>query len=153
MNLTEPIHATTVVEHDFAASPARVFAACSDPALRRQWDLPGDDSWELAEMVLEPRVGGREYSRFGPKGDARYWSEGRFLDVVSDLRLVSAGTMHAGDTRITSTLCTIQLVPRGTGTHLVLTDQSVFLTDLEKPSDRRQGWTEIAAKLARFLQQ
>jgi len=60
-------HSTIVVERRYDASPARVFAAWADAAGRSRWDVPGDD-WELAEHEQDFRVGGREASRFGPKG-------------------------------------------------------------------------------------
>ena len=88
-------HSTIVVERRYDVSPARVFAAWANPAERAQWDVPGDD-WEIAEHEQDFRVGGREASRFGPKGNPVYSSEGRYLDIVPNARIVSAGTMHSG---------------------------------------------------------
>ena len=85
-------HDTLILERHYAASPARVFAAWADPKARARWDIPGE-GWELAVLESDFRVGGREYSRFGPKGDPRYWSEGYYLDIVQDARIVSAGAM------------------------------------------------------------
>ena len=64
---------------------------------------------------------------------------------------MSAGTMHSGDTRISSTLLTIELLRDGDGTQLVLTDQSAFFDGAETPTDRRSGWGEILDRLVRFL--
>jgi len=88
-------HSTIAVERRYNATPARVFTAWADPKERSQWDVPGDD-WEIAECQQDFRVGGREASRFGPKGDVRYSSEGRYLDIVENARIISAGTMHDG---------------------------------------------------------
>jgi uncharacterized protein YndB with AHSA1/START domain len=143
-------HATTVLDRKFSASPARLFAAWADPVARRQWDVPGND-WVVAGHEQDFRVGGREATRFGPKGDPRYSSEGRYLDIVPDARIVSAGTMHSGDARISTTLCTIELIAEGTGTRLILTDQSAFLGGGEKPTERQAGWGEILNKLAAHL--
>jgi len=144
------IHATVTIERNFSAPPARVFAAWADPEVRRIWDVPGDD-WVVAEMVSEFRVGGREYSHFGPPGAPRYWSEGRYLDIVPNARIVSAGTMHDAEAPSSSTLCTVELLPDGTGTKLILTDQSAYLNGIEKPSDRQAGWSEIVARLDSYL--
>jgi uncharacterized protein YndB with AHSA1/START domain len=143
-------HATIVQDRIYDASPARVFAAWADPAARAQWDVPGDD-WEITEHEQDFRVGGREATRFGPKGDPLYSSEGRYLDIVPDARIISAGTMHRGDTRISTTLCTLEMLAEGTGTRLILTDQSAFLDGGEKPSDREGGWGAILDKLDAHL--
>ena len=143
-------HATIVVERRYNAAPARVFAAWADPAERPQWDVPGED-WEIAEQQQDFRVGGREASRFGPKGDARYSSEGRYLDIVENARILSAGTMHDGETRTSTTLCTIELIADGKGTRVILTDQSDFLDRRETPSDRESGWGTILDGLEAYL--
>jgi uncharacterized protein YndB with AHSA1/START domain len=144
-------HSMLVLERRYNAAPARVFAAWANAAERSQWDVPGDD-WEIAEHEQDFRVGGREASRFGPKGDPIYSSQGRYLDIVQNARIVSAGTMHRGDTRTSATLCTIELLADGgAGTRLILTDQSAFLDGGEKPSDRESGWGEILDKLDAYL--
>jgi uncharacterized protein YndB with AHSA1/START domain len=73
------------------------------------------------------------------------------LDIVPDARIISAGTMHRGDARISTTLCTIEVLAEGTGTRLILTDQSAFLDGGEKPSDRKGGWGAILDKLDAHL--
>jgi len=143
-------HSTIVIERRYDASPARVFAAWADPAERSQWDVPGED-WEIAEHEQDFRVGGREASRFGPKGDPIYSSKGWYLDIVPNARIVSAGTMHSGETRSSTTLCTIELLEDGAGTRLILTDQSAFLDGRESPSDRESGWGAILGKLHTYL--
>lgn len=142
-------HATIVVERRLKAAPARVFKAWSDPEERRAWDVPGD-GWVVSEHAQDFRVGGREHSRFGPAGDPNWMSEGRYLDIVPDRRIVSAGVMHDGREGMTATLCTVEIVPDGTGSHVILTDQSAFYGQ-EEESDRREGWGEILDKLVAFL--
>jgi uncharacterized protein YndB with AHSA1/START domain len=61
-------HDTIVVERNFKSSPERVFAAWADPNAHGLWKVPSDD-WELADFENDFRVGGRERSCFGPKGD------------------------------------------------------------------------------------
>jgi uncharacterized protein YndB with AHSA1/START domain len=143
-------HATIVVERRYDATPARVFRCWSDPALRAQWDLPGE-GWELVDLAQDFRVGGHETSTFGPKGGPHYHSDGRYLDIVPGERFISAGTMFAGDTRLTTSLCTIEVRPDGEGCHLTLTDQSAFLGTGETPADRRAGWETILKGLGDFL--
>ena len=144
------VHDTIVLERRFALAPEKVYAAWSDAAQRARWHFPGDD-WELAEFDQDFRVGGHERARFGPKGAPILREEGRFLDIVPNQRIVSAGTMHEDEVRISITLCTVELAADGDGTLLKLTDQSAFLDGRESPSDRRSGWGKVLERLADFL--
>jgi uncharacterized protein YndB with AHSA1/START domain len=71
-----------------------------------KWNVPGDD-WEIADYENDFRVGGREKSRFEPKGDPKYSSEGCYLDIVPEARIISAGSMHE-KTRTSASLRTIE---------------------------------------------
>jgi uncharacterized protein YndB with AHSA1/START domain len=134
-------------ERRFSVAPAKVYAAWSDAAQRARWHFPGDDGWELAEFDQDFRVGGHERSRFGPKGAPHLREEGRFLDIVPNERIVSAATMHEDDSRISITLCTVEIAPDGDGTLLKLTDQSAFLDGRERPDERRSGWGAVLERL------
>lgn len=147
------VHDTIVLERSFAVAPATAFDAFADAAQRVRWHFPGE-SWELEFFEQDFRVGGREESRFGPKGAANLHDVGTFLDIVPDRRIVSAGTMHENGVRISLTLCTFELTPEpGGGTRLKLTDQSAFLDGRERPDERRQGWGKIFERLAAHLDQ
>jgi uncharacterized protein YndB with AHSA1/START domain len=41
----------------------------------------------------------------------------------------------------------VELFPEGTGTRLILTDQSAFFDCRETPSDRKSGWGQILNRL------
>src|SRR5262245_34779388 len=143
-------HATIVIQRSLRHAPARVFSAWANAEERRSWDVPGTD-WVIASHEQDFRVGGREHSRFGPKNDPAYVSEGVFLDIVPDARIITAGTMADHDVRITATLCTVELSLEGRGTRLVLTDQSAFFGP-ESEADRREGWGEILDRLEGYLE-
>jgi len=139
-------HDTIVVERSFKSSPERVFSAWADPNAHGLWMVPNYD-WEIGEFENDFRVGGRLRSCFGPKGDARYCNEGTYLDIIPQARIVSAGTMHDGEIRISATLCTVEFFAEQSGTRLVLTDQSAFFDGRETPSDRRSGWGTVIERL------
>jgi uncharacterized protein YndB with AHSA1/START domain len=138
-------HGTIVVERSFKASPEKVFAAWADPVAQGRWAVPGDD-WALAEFEHDFKVGGRNMSFFGPKGAPRFRSVGHYLDIVPNERIVNAEAMHDGELRTSATLYTVELQEENGGTHLILTDQSVFF-DRETKEDRIAGWGEILDRL------
>ncbi|MGX9181022.1 hypothetical protein [Mesorhizobium sp. BHbdii] len=48
------VHSTIVLERSYDASPARVFAAWSDPAALQRWGSPGE-WWETSIDCFESR--------------------------------------------------------------------------------------------------
>ena len=144
------IHNTVVMERKFKSSPEKVFAAWADPAAHGHWNVPGED-WVIAEFEQDFRVGGRLHSFFGPKGSPRYRSEGHFLNIAENQRIISAGTMHDGNIPMSSTMCTVEIQSNGRGTHLILTDQSAYFQQGETPEDRSSGWGQILKRLASAL--
>ena len=143
-------HETIVLERDFKAAPARVFAAWASPEARAQWAVP-NEHWESVEQGNDFRVGGREVSRFGPKGNPRYKAETNYLDIVPDSRIIMAGTMFDADQPISCSLATVELLPAGRGTHMLYTEQAAFLDGRDSAATRRQGWRINLDKLAAYL--
>src|SRR5690242_14499455 len=92
-------HSTIVLERTYAASPKRVFAAWSDPEALKRWGNPGE-GWITSLDRFEFKVGGGETCSLGPAdGSEVYVNETRYLDIVPDARIVSAGSMtSAGNT-------------------------------------------------------
>jgi len=140
------VHDTIVIERRFAVTPARVFAAWADPVARDRWDVPGDD-WVVCESEHDFRVGGREYCRFGPQGDARLCGEGRYVDIVSGRRIVMAGTMSDGGTVISVSIGTVEILPDGAGTLMIYTEQVAFLDGRDTSAQRTKGWRQILDRL------
>jgi uncharacterized protein YndB with AHSA1/START domain len=139
-------HDTIRIERVFDAAPARVFAAWADPAARARWDVPGSD-WRIAESRYDFRVGGREFCRFGPPSDPVYLAESSYADIVPERRIVFTYTMDRGATRISVSLTTVELLPAGSRTRLVLTEQVAFLDGGDTASERERGWGAMLRKL------
>lgn len=144
-------HETIVIERDFKAAPARVFAAWASPKARAQWAVP-NEQWESVEQGNDFRVGGREVSRFGPKGDARYKAETNYLDIVPDRRIIMAGTMFDADQPISCSLATVEFLSAGRGTRMLYTEQAAFLDGRDSAATRRQGWKINLDKLAAYVE-
>lgn len=84
-------HATFTVERAYAAPPARVFAAWSDPAAKASWFAGPEPVHEL-----DFRVGGRETNRGRHPDGTLMTFASVYHDIVADQRIVYASTLHAG---------------------------------------------------------
>jgi uncharacterized protein YndB with AHSA1/START domain len=142
-------HATFVVERTYDAAPPRVFAAWADHAAKARWFGDADGS---GEYELDFRIGGRELNRgAGPDGEF-YTYEARYQDIVPDERIVYTYDMLRDETRISVSLATVELEPKGGGTRLIFTEQGAFLDGEDNPQDRQQGTGSLLDALGAELQ-
>jgi uncharacterized protein YndB with AHSA1/START domain len=130
-------HETFAVERSYDASPARVFHAFADPAVKARW-FGGAGDWSDPDAVFEFRVGGREYHRSMMDGRLHIF-EGQFWDIVPGERIVFAYDMQIDDVRISVSLATVELKAAGAGTRLVYTEQGAFLDGFDMPVSRSSG--------------
>jgi uncharacterized protein YndB with AHSA1/START domain len=143
-------HATFVIERTFDSTPALVFAAWADPAAKRRWFGPPDESARSGH-ALDFRVGGRETnSGRGPSGEL-YTFEALYQDIVSGERIVYTYDMLVDQTRMSVSLATVELTPEGDGTRMVYTEQGAYLDGKDTPAQREHGTRELFDALAREL--
>lgn len=150
MTATSVEHASFTIERFFNVSPERVFRAFADPAAHDRWFVKAEN-WPVAEYSHDFRVGGRESGRFSQDGKTFYFNETVYLDIVENRRIISAYTMAKDDRRISASIATVDLVPEGSGTRIVFTEQAVFLAGLDKVEYRRGGWEQLIGFLAAEL--
>lgn len=151
MTTYSAVHDTIVVERTYPATPARVFEAWRDPAIKRQWFTEGEN-WHIDEYELDLRPGGREYARFRFGDGDESINETAYVDVVPNHRIVMAYSMFVAGKRISVSLGTVEFLPSGRGTRLLYTEQAVFLDGLDGAESRRAGWQELLAALATSLE-
>jgi len=144
-------HVTFVIERRYAASPARVFAAWADPAVKAGW-FNGPSSWLTDGYVLDFRVGGREHLRTGAPGGKVHQYDCCYQDIVPEARIVYSYDMHIGDTRISVSLATVEFQADGAGTLMKFTEQAVFLDGYDDSGSRERGTNELLSKLAAQLE-
>lgn len=142
-------HGTIRLERTFKASPARVFAAWAEPKARAKWDVPG--RWVIAEQTFDFREGGRELKRFGPTDDPRFVTDTLYIDVVPARRIVFSYSMSGRGTPISVSLTTVELSPDGRNTHLLLTEQIVFLDGNDNTANREEGLASMLDKIGATL--
>ncbi|MGD0526593.1 MAG: SRPBCC family protein [Polyangiaceae bacterium] len=155
------VHATFAIERTYAATPARVFAAFADPALKRRWFHPPSAS-ASDEHALDFRPGGVEKTRFsfggGPPGappaGTVMGNDTVYLDIVPGRRIVFAYSMLIGDHRMSSSLATVELSASDDGgTRLLFTEQGAFFERSDGPGGREGGWRDLLARLGEALRQ
>ncbi len=143
------VHSTFTLERTYAATPARVWQTWADPAEKRRWFGPPEPA--KAEHELEFRVGGLERMTVqSPVGAYKFIA--RFQDIVEGERFVHTYEMYLDDARISVSVATIVLEAVDEGTKLTMTEQGVFLDELDTPAAREHGTGEMLDTLVTHLQ-
>lgn len=145
------MHSTFSIERTYDASASRVFAAWADPQARAQWEAIGE-GFETTSQESDFRVGGRDISHFR-FDDARLSAYAHYEDIVANERIVYTYSMTHNETRISVSLTTVELMPAGKQTRLVLTEQMTALDGGDKPEYRQQGISAQLDQLGDFLAQ
>lgn len=122
--------ATVVVRHprglsftrQFGASPERVFATFSDPALLARWWGPPE--CPVVECSIDFRPGGIWHYRLGSGGTVDNWSRAKYEEIEAAHRLVFIETSSDAEGRITSerppARTAVTFTPRSGGTLLAI---------------------------------
>ena len=116
------IHSTSASSGPILNLPARVFFAHANEAMKRRWLAEGE-GWTVNKFTLDFRVGGSESSRFRYLDGPEITYDAIIQDIVPDRRIVFAYRMAVGPNPISVSLSTVELVPSGSGTRLIYTEQ------------------------------
>jgi uncharacterized protein YndB with AHSA1/START domain len=146
------IHSTFSIERTYPQSPARVFFAHANEAMKRRWLAEGE-GWTVNKFTLDFRVGGSEISRFRYLDGPEITYDAIIQDIIPDQRIVFAYRMAVGPNPISVSLSTVELVPAGNGTRLIYTEQGAYFDDEDAPKNREHGSRELLEKLAEELRQ
>ena len=139
-------HSTFVIERDYGAPVARVFAAWADKSAKDQWFGPSE-----GEHQLDFGEGGRERLLADVHGSV-YAYDALYEDIVPDERIVFTYNMHRDGKRMSVSVTTVELLPAaGDRTSLRYTEQGVFLDGEDTPEAREEGTKEILDKLGEAL--
>jgi uncharacterized protein YndB with AHSA1/START domain len=145
-------HGTFTLQRTWAASPAKVFSAWSNPDLKAQWFGGPPGKWTPLQRSLDFRVGGQEIveGRLNDGGALTYY-EGRFHLIEPERRLIYSYALHHSGNYHSVALCSLLLEPSGAGTRLSYTEQIIFLDGHDGTADRQHGTELQLAALERML--
>jgi uncharacterized protein YndB with AHSA1/START domain len=147
---------TFTLERTFAAPLARVFRAFSDPHEKKRWFAEGAQH-EIEQYNMQFEVGGREQARYRfkpgtPFAGVALESDGYFLDIVQQHRIVAAATMAMDERRFSASLHTFEFFSDGPdATRLVFTHQAMYGDGADGPELRRIGWQQLLDQLQAVL--
>jgi uncharacterized protein YndB with AHSA1/START domain len=134
----------TVVRRRMPAPREIVYDAWIDPEGIRQWMCPGDVV--SAEAVLDVRVGGTFRIIMKAK-DRVHVHTGTYQIVDRPAKLAFTWSVVENPGEVT--LVTVEFIPQGTESELVITHERFTKADVAQRYE--MGWGTIASKFARYL--
>lgn len=151
MTVTPFCHGTFTLKRVWAAPPARVFRAWSDPELKAQWFTGPKDKWTVTGRSLDFRPGGIEVleGHFNDGSFSNYTA--RFHLIEPDQRIIYVYDLHHGGRFHSVTLSSLVLHAEAAGTHVSYTEQIVFIDGRDGTADRQHGTELIFADIAKVL--
>jgi uncharacterized protein YndB with AHSA1/START domain len=142
--LTKP---SLTLKRRLKASPAKVFAAWTDPEKIVHWFGPAQTVDGSIEADMDVRVGGRYRIRFATENGERHEVGGVYREVVPDSRLQFSWAWHSTPER--ESLVTVTVRGDGDGAILTLHHEQFF--DEKARDGHEHGWTGTMDRLKRYL--
>jgi uncharacterized protein YndB with AHSA1/START domain len=134
----------TIVRH-FRASPAKIYAAWTQPELMARWW--GPDGGPVLSAEADPRVGGRFRVVFQTLDGETHDCRGEYREIDADRKLVFTWQWVTLPER--RSLVTIHLRPVEGGTEMNFTHSQFF--DEAARDGHQKGWSGSFEKLGRLL--
>jgi uncharacterized protein YndB with AHSA1/START domain len=144
------VHGDFTIVRSFAASPAQVFRALSDPAAKARW-FSGPEGWVALEREMDVRPGGRERAKGRWPSGLVTTFDAVYFDVIPNERLVYTYEMHLDERKISVSLATMQIEAEGAGARLTVTEQGAFLDGYDDAGSRKNGTGGLLDRLAESL--
>lgn len=145
------VHSTFVIERVYPVAPEKVYFALSDADAKKRWFFDPDNPMP-SRHEMDFRVGGKEVNAGCPSDGQMHFYNAVYQDIVPNQRIVYSYELLFGETRVSVSLATIELIAGGDGTRLILTEQGAFFDGIDSPATREHGTGELLDALGRALQ-
>ena len=145
------VHSTFVIERVYPVAPEKVYFALSDPVAKKRWFFDPDNPMP-SRHEMDFRVGGKEVNAGCPSDGQMHFYNAVYQDIVPNRRIVYSYELLFGETRVSVSLATIELIAEGKGTRLILTEQGAFFDGIDSPATREHGTGELLDALGTALQ-
>ncbi|TIV75946.1 MAG: polyketide cyclase, partial [Mesorhizobium sp.] len=95
---------------------------------------------------------GKEVNAGCPSDGQMHFYNAVYQDIVPNRRIVYSYELLFGETRVSVSLATIELIAEGRGTRLILTEQGAFFDRIDSPATREHGTGELLDALEAALE-
>lgn len=149
--MTMTLHATLVFERHVPAAVEKVFAALADPTARAQWGAPS----ETAVIIYDEadfREGGQDRFRCGSKANPNIHGTTRYLEILSNHRVVASETISMDGRRLCASLTTVELAAHGDSTKLRHTIQLASFIGQDMVKGHETGTNASLDNLVRYFE-
>src|ERR1700761_8505946 len=107
--MTLVTHTTLVFERAIRAPAEKVFAAFADTVARAAWGAPSDTAVVIYDEA-DFREGGQDRFRCGSRSNPNIHGHTRYLDIVTNHRVVLVETIEMDGKRLCASLTTLEFV-------------------------------------------
>ncbi|RWD63030.1 SRPBCC family protein [Mesorhizobium sp.] len=145
------VHSTFVIERVYPVTPEKVYFALSDAEAKKRWFFDPDNPMP-SRHEMDFRVGGKEVNAGCPSDGQMHFYNAVYQDIVPNRRIVYSYELLFGETRVSVSLATIELIAEGRGTRLILTEQGAFFDGIDSPATREHGTGELLDALEAALE-
>ena len=148
------VHGTFTIVRHLKHAPMRVFDAFGKEEAKAKWFA--GPSWQLIEKVFDFREGGREFVK-GRHGSGTVSAfDCLYRDIVEPSageagRIIYSYVMHLDGRKISVSQASIEIVPEGKGTKLVVTEYGDFLDGYDDAGSREHGTNFLMDRLDESL--
>jgi uncharacterized protein YndB with AHSA1/START domain len=147
MSIATAVKPSLTIKRRFNATPAKVFAAWTDPEKVKRWMCPGDN--KVISTEGDARTGGHyRWVMQAPSGE-RHDVSGTYREFIPNERLVFTWAWISTPER--ESLVTLTFKPDGDGTLFTMVHEQFF--DETARDNHNKGWTSAMDKLGEYLGQ
>lgn len=149
-------HDTFEIRKVFDAAPPAIFGAFAFQDRKSRW-YAASPAHERLSYSFDFRPGGEEKltARMLPgtpiAGKELCWTS-TYAEIVNNARIVFFQTLDVDQSRVSAAVVTVEIVPLGDKSEVLLTHQAVYFEGADGPAMRRMGWDFLLDTMASELQ-